>query len=260
MDALYASFLRPAISPSTSAPMSAIGFPPSAGSARGSLRWSRSPARRGSSGCIHGRDPDVTLLPAACGDMEGTITLKINCANPTVSTASAAFVDAAGRRRLGGAGLGPEITVPCLTLDSLIRDHGRPAFIKIDVEGFEAASWQGSRGRCRRSRSSSPRSRARSPRPASTGSRLLGPYRFNVALGESQQLVFDRRLDAGEMAEYLDCCRTKPIPAMSTRCVFDNRIHQPGRGSSVSAPANALEPFPFRWTRLSSLDLTHFRR
>jgi hypothetical protein len=31
----------------------------------------------------------------------------------------------------------------------------------------------------------------------------LGPYRFDVALGESQHLVFGRWLDAAEMAQYL---------------------------------------------------------
>ena len=83
--------------------------------------------------------PRGDLLQAAAGATEGTITLHVNSANPTVSTASLGFVvraataPAAGRGRSGTTA----ITVPCLTLDSLIRDHGRPAFLKIDVEGFE---------------------------------------------------------------------------------------------------------------------------
>ena len=40
---------------------------------------------------IHRRDPLVTLVEAACGDHEGSIALRINSENPTVSTASAAL-------------------------------------------------------------------------------------------------------------------------------------------------------------------------
>ena len=44
---------------------------------------------------IYGGDDGVTLLEAACGERIGTVVLKINSANPTVSTASADFVSAA---------------------------------------------------------------------------------------------------------------------------------------------------------------------
>src|SRR5215204_5540842 len=44
---------------------------------------------------IHARDADVTLLRAAAGDRDGEITLYVNSANPTVSTASHEFVRAA---------------------------------------------------------------------------------------------------------------------------------------------------------------------
>src|SRR6187431_3793771 len=40
---------------------------------------------------IYTGDADVTLIEAACGESAGTLTLRINSANPTVSTASAAF-------------------------------------------------------------------------------------------------------------------------------------------------------------------------
>lgn len=153
---------------------------------------------------IHGRDPHVTLVPAALGDAEGTVTFHLNSANPTVSTASQAFVEAA--RDAGGwegQVWDETITVPCLTLDRLIRDHGRPAFVKIDVEGFEDRVLAGL-GTTVPALSFEFTTIAREVAQRCLDRlEALGPYRFDVALGESQHLVFGRWLDAVEMARYL---------------------------------------------------------
>lgn len=153
---------------------------------------------------IHGRDREVTLVEAACGDRRGTATLRINSANPTVSTMSGEFVDAARdadgwREQVWDRAL----TVPCTTLDALIGEHGLPGFIKIDVEGFEAHVLAGL---------------TRTPPALSfeftTIQRdvaeaclalleALGPYRFNLALGESQRLVFPEPVSAEAMGGYL---------------------------------------------------------
>src|ERR1700687_3198544 len=44
---------------------------------------------------IYGGVDSVTLLEAACGERAGTVTLRVNSANPTVTTASGDFVAAA---------------------------------------------------------------------------------------------------------------------------------------------------------------------
>ena len=89
---------------------------------------------------IHGRDAGVTLVGAALGAAEGRASLRVNVRNPTVSTLSDGFVAAAsaaegwhGERWTGLA------RVPVTTLDALIDTHGRPDFVKIDVEGTEDA-------------------------------------------------------------------------------------------------------------------------
>jgi FkbM family methyltransferase len=153
---------------------------------------------------IHGRDPQVKLIEAAADEAEGTVTLHVNSANPTVSTASTAFVAAAAEAGgWEGQVWDDAVTVPCLTLDRLVRDHGRPAFVKIDVEGFEDRVLTG----------------LSAPVPAlsfefTTIARdvarrclgrlaALGPYGFDVALGETQALTFGRWISPDEMAAHL---------------------------------------------------------
>jgi FkbM family methyltransferase len=88
---------------------------------------------------IYGRDDAILIEPVALGSFTGTIELKINVDNPTVSTASDDFV-AAAKGALGWDGQvwAKRAPVPITTLDAMIARHGTPTFIKIDVEGFEA--------------------------------------------------------------------------------------------------------------------------
>ncbi len=93
---------------------------------------------------LHGRNSSVTIEPVAVGRESGSANLMINPRNPTVSTASQEFVraahDAPGWESQRWT---RTIQVPVTTLDALIAKHGKPAFIKIDVEGFEAEALQG---------------------------------------------------------------------------------------------------------------------
>jgi FkbM family methyltransferase len=153
---------------------------------------------------IHAGDDAITLIEAACGDRPGRVTLRINSANPTVSTASTDFVSAAdGAGGWEDQAWDRDIEVPCTTLDALIAEHGRPAFAKIDVEGFEAAVLAG----------------LSQPLPALSfefttiqrGVALacldrlasLGNYGFDVALGETQALTFNRWISRDDMASHL---------------------------------------------------------
>jgi FkbM family methyltransferase len=88
---------------------------------------------------LFSRDKAVTIEQAAVGSRHGTLTLRLNLDNPTVSTASEAFI-AAARNAPGWEGQAwtGTVTVPMTTLDALIARHGLPRFVKIDVEGFEA--------------------------------------------------------------------------------------------------------------------------
>ena len=82
-------------------------------------------------------DPAVTLINKAVGSRSGTATMMLSD-NHIYSTLSQEFVDSARRsERFGNARWNKSIKVDVVTLDQLVAEYGQPAFIKVDVEGFE---------------------------------------------------------------------------------------------------------------------------
>ena len=153
---------------------------------------------------IYAGDEDVTLVEAACGATPGTLTLQINSANPTVSTASPDFIRAAdGAGGWEGQVWDTTIEVPSTTLDALVAEHGVPAFAKIDVEGFEDTVLAGlTRPLPKLSFEFTTIQRDVAMRCLD---RLdsLGNYGFDIALGESQVLTLNKWMSKAEMAAHI---------------------------------------------------------
>lgn len=79
----------------------------------------------------------VTIVEAGAGAEPGTAELRLATSH-TVATMAPEFVAMAGAEgRFEGNEWTDRIVVQVVTLDDLIRQHGEPAFVKIDVEGFE---------------------------------------------------------------------------------------------------------------------------
>jgi len=96
--------------------------------------------QRGCAGILRaafGADPRFVLVEKALGEVEGHAEMLISDAD-TFSSLSREWIRAVGRSgRFQGRTWDRTATVEVSTLDRLIAEHGLPAFVKIDVEGFE---------------------------------------------------------------------------------------------------------------------------
>jgi FkbM family methyltransferase len=153
---------------------------------------------------LYGPDPNVAIEAAAVGRRSGLVDLNLNLDNPTVSTASAEFIAAAaGSPDWKDQIWTTSVRVPLTTVDALIERHGLPAFIKIDVEGFEAEVLAGM-GRPVPALSfeftTIQRDVAHECIERCAG---LGYTRFNAVIGESQRFVHAGWMDVGTISRWL---------------------------------------------------------
>ena len=146
---------------------------------------------------------DVTLLEAAAGAEAGEARLAISRLHPTLASLAPRFAETmAGAPGFRHVRWDAEARVPVLTLDALIARFGRPRFVKIDVEGHEAAVLAGLGAPVDWI--------AFETLPALPGvteaslRRLaaLGSYRFNFIPGEARAFALDAWVGAPEIARH----------------------------------------------------------
>jgi len=153
---------------------------------------------------LFGRSREVTLVQAAVGATQGMLELHLNLSNPTVATGSTDFIASAeGAPGWQGQRWSRRLTVPLTTLDTLIARHGRPAFVKIDVEGLEDEVLRGLTSAVPALSFEFTTIQREVALACLRRCDALGAYRYNAALGETQVLAHRRWLDAAAMADWI---------------------------------------------------------
>jgi FkbM family methyltransferase len=154
---------------------------------------------------FYGRKRNVVIESVLVGSAIGRADLRINVDNPTISTVSAAFVDAAdGAPGWEGQRWTRMIRMPVTTLDTLIARHGTPAFIKIDVEGFEADVLAGLTKPVKALSFEFTTIQRDVAHRCIERCAALGFSTFNAALGESQMLIGETWMSAQEIRRWVD--------------------------------------------------------
>lgn len=153
---------------------------------------------------LYGRDGSVIIKQTAMGRTIGTTNLMVNVANPTISTASQEFISAArGAKGWDQESWTKSISVSVTTLDALIAEHGLPAFIKIDVEGFEAEVLHGLNTPVAAISFEFTTIQRDVALACVERCSTLGLVRFNAALGESQLMQHADWVDAATITRWL---------------------------------------------------------
>jgi FkbM family methyltransferase len=149
--------------------------------------------------------PRVTVLSKVVSETNGPKTLKVNSRNPTVSTLSDSFVQAANAGATGWEGQvwDRSITVQSVTLDHMIARFGVPDFIKIDVEGAECDVLNGLTRSVPALSFEFTMIQRELTLDCIARCQQVGLTRFNVSMGETHALNFPSWVDAKTLVAFL---------------------------------------------------------
>lgn len=87
---------------------------------------------------VYGNNPSFHLVQKALGQVEGQAEMRINDDASNISSLSEEWIQAVkSSGRFAGYAWDQRQVVQMTTLDNLIDEYSVPAFIKIDVEGYE---------------------------------------------------------------------------------------------------------------------------
>ncbi len=150
---------------------------------------------------------DVTLVEAAVGARAGEAELAVSRLHPTVSSLAGLPAEVGGAAGFSHVRWDSRQRVPVTTLDALIAAHGVPAFVKIDVEGFEAEVLAGLSQPLRLIAFEVLPQMPQVARSALRRLDRLGRYRFNIVSGEATVFDWPEWRDARALQAWIDSRR-----------------------------------------------------
>jgi len=142
----------------------------------------------------------VVVEPVAVGEKRGEATMW-QSGSSGISSMSRRFIDTMGQGVFRNERWDKEIKVVIRTLDELIEIYGIPAFVKIDVEGYELAVLRGlSRPASLISFEFAPELIEEAGACAARLNEISAEYRFNYCLGENLEFVLESHVDYATFA------------------------------------------------------------
>jgi len=151
----------------------------------------------------YGSNPDVTLVSSALGAKAGKRYLHRSGIGTSISTLAPEHYwrgDGPWPNQL----LSSRYEVGVTTLDALIATYGCPAFVKIDVEGYEYQVLQGLSQFVPLSFEFHPCFHVEARRCMERLQELEPPVRFNHTVDEQLSFASDRWLELEEMCDTMD--------------------------------------------------------
>lgn len=137
----------------------------------------------------------VVIQQVALGDKPGEATMW-QSSSPGISSMSRRFIDTMGSSVFRDEKWNKEIKVTTKTLDDLINTFGVPAFMKIDVEGYELKVLQGLTAPVPFiSFEHTPEMIDEACNCAERLQQISPDYRYNYCLGENLDFVLDQHVD-----------------------------------------------------------------
>jgi FkbM family methyltransferase len=152
-------------------------------------------------------EPRLTIVREALGRSPGSAEMKLSDTT-TISSLSPGWIEAVrGSGRFAQFQWDRTVTVPVTTLDRLIEREGRPAFMKIDVEGYEREVLEGLSAPVDALSFEFTPEWLESAFACVAHLEGLGMRRFNLSLGESLRLESPAWLGAAELRSRLSSMR-----------------------------------------------------